>query len=164
MYPKSAGALVAYTLRSSQWVATYSPACAFEQYWISTLMATGAWSPRSARRWDRMMSFRPTSLQTKTYDAYTEYRRPRSMNLRTWLTQHINRQFLAAKKKLVVNNVGKSHCLFRNGRLTDNQRRWALAPSEGDLGMCDSIRTAVFNMPEVVANQGVHYLDPHGRV
>jgi hypothetical protein len=75
------------------------------------------------------------------------------------LTQHVNRGFLARKKKFDLGPVGKSHFLLKCGRFTDEQRRWVLGPSQGDLEQYDSIYKAAFTMPESIASQWASYVD-----
>lgn len=97
--------------------------------------------------------------QTRSYDRYTDFRRPRGVSLRKWVTEHINRHFLADKRAFKVNNVARSHYLLKCGRMTDDQRRWALAPVEGDLEQYPRILKAVQNMPLDISNQIANFVE-----
>ena len=81
--------------------------------------------------WEYMnREFEPKNYNVagRYYDAYTDYRRPRSMQLRAFLTEHGNRHRAAKARRYETGEVAKSHTFFKNARMTPDQIRWSLAP------------------------------------
>ena len=89
------------------------------------------------------------------YGRFYTFTRTRGQHLRIYLPQHKNRWSLAARKKLEMNELGKTYWLLRNSRLGKEQRRWALMPVRGDLSRFDDIYASLQTMPEELAAQDV---------
>lgn len=94
-----------------------------------------------------------TDNKSHFLDRYYDYKRPRGTNLRTWLTEHKNRYKTGKEAGLGQNSFTRTHWMFRNGRYTEDQRRWVLLPHQGNYEKHDEICKLVMDMPEDIARQ-----------
>lgn len=85
---------------------------------------------------------------------FYDYKRPRPVLLRTWITEHRNRYKSGTEVGLGMNNFTRTFWLFRNGRYSERKRRWVLSPPVGnDYEKFDDILRASQDMPQDLARQ-----------
>ena len=96
------------------------------------------------------------------YDKFLELRRGRGMHLRDFVTLFITLMSEAMAAGMELGSVIRTHFFFKMGRFSEDQKRWALQPVQGDYNQDLRIRRAIFEMPEELSKSAMYIAPEEG--